>query len=176
MKYFVITAVGEDRPGIVEKVTELLYRLGFNLEDSSMTRLNNEFTIMLIVSTDKDISVEQLKKEFETLEKQLSLLINVKEIPEEIFNQKKEIEDIYNIVVYGSDKPGIVYKVAKLLSKNGINIADLKTEKSNDLYVMIIEAEFPKNVDIQQFNEDLENLKSDLNVDISCEKIESIEI
>ncbi len=176
MKYFVITAVGEDRPGIVEKVTELLYRLGFNLEDSSMTRLNNEFTIMLIVSTDKNISVEQLKKEFETLEKELSLLINIKEIPEEVFNQKKEIGDVYNIVVYGSDKPGIVYKVAKLLAENGINIADLKTEKSNDLYVMIIEAEFPEYINIEQFNNQLESLKSDLNVDISCEKIESIEI
>ena len=36
---WIVTALGQDRPGIVAGVTEVLYKLGCNLEDSAMTRL-----------------------------------------------------------------------------------------------------------------------------------------
>lgn len=176
MKYFLITAFGEDRPGIVKAVSEVLYKHNFNIEDSSMTRLNNEFTIMLIVQTDDNITEEQLKEEFKKIEQEYNLNIYIKQIPFETLEKSKEIGEIYSIIVYGADKPGIVYKVAKLLADKGINISDLRTEKSKDLYVMVIEAEFPKNLKIEEFEKDIDRLKHDINVDISLEKIETAEM
>jgi glycine cleavage system transcriptional repressor len=166
-------AIGEDRPGIVAKVTEILFKNGFNIEDSSMTRLNNEFTIMLIVKGDE--SLEHLKQEFSQLEKE-GLTIIIKELSEDVINKPRKKLPIFNIAVYGSDKPGIVYKVSRLLADKGINISDLRTEKVNSLYVMFIESEFPEEVDILEFNREIEKLKQELDVDIEIENIETAEL
>jgi glycine cleavage system transcriptional repressor len=166
-------AIGEDKPGIVAKVTEILFKNGFNIEDSSMTRLNNEFTIMLIVKGDK--SLEHLKQEFSQLEKE-GLTIIIKEVSEDVINKPRKKLPIFNIAVYGSDKPGIVYKVSKLLADKGINISDLRTEKVNSLYIMFIESEFPEEVDILEFNREIEKLKQELDVDIKIENVETAEL
>ena len=44
----VLTVIGKDRPGIIAKVTDVLYRTGCNLEDISMTVLEQEFAMMVI--------------------------------------------------------------------------------------------------------------------------------
>jgi glycine cleavage system transcriptional repressor len=173
MNHFIIVAIGEDKPGIVAKVTEILFKNGFNIEDSSMTRLNNEFTIMLIVKGDK--SLEHLKQEFSQLEKE-GLTIIIKEVSEDVINKPRKKLPIFNIAVYGSDKPGIVYKVSKLLADKGINISDLRTEKVNSLYIMFIESEFPEEVDILEFNKEIEKLKQELDVDIEIENVETAEL
>ncbi|MDQ7056650.1 MAG: ACT domain-containing protein [Persephonella sp.] len=176
MKHFVITAVGEDRPGIVAGITWVLYEMGFNIEDSAMTRLNNEFAVMLVVTTEKDITENQLKENLRTVSKGKKLTINVRKIPEEIYREKEEKGEIYNIVVYGGDKPGIVYKVAKLLADRNINIADLRTEKTPDIYVLIAQVEFPEGLKLENIQPEIEKLKDELNVDISVEKVESVEM
>jgi len=173
VNHFIIVAIGEDKPGIVAKVTEILFKNGFNIEDSSMTRLNNEFTIMLIVKGDK--SLEHLKQEFSRLEKE-GLTIIIKEVSEDVINKPIKKLPIFNIAVYGSDKPGIVYKVSKLLADKGINISDLRTEKVNSLYIMFIESEFPEEVDILEFNREIERLKQELDVDIEIENVETAEL
>jgi glycine cleavage system transcriptional repressor len=173
MNHFIIVAIGEDKPGIVAKVTEILFKNDFNIEDSSMTRLNNEFTIMLIVKGDK--SLEYLKQEFSQLEKE-GLTIIIKEVSKDVINKPRKKMPIFNIAVYGSDKPGIVYKVSKLLADKGINISDLRTEKVNSLYIMFIESEFPEEVDILELNREIEKLKQELDVDIKIENVETAEL
>ncbi len=176
MKHFVITAVGEDQPGIVAGLTKVLYEKGANIEDSSMTRLNNEFAVMLIVSFENDITPEELKESFNQIAKEKGLMINIREIPEEVFQEEKEIGEVYNIILYGADKPGIVYKVAKLLADKNINIADLRTEKSPELYVLIAQVEFPTGLTEEDIKPELEALKDELNIDLSIEKVESVEM
>ncbi len=176
MKYFIITAFGKDRPGIVADITKVLYEKGFNIEDSTMTRLNNEFTVMLVVQTDKDISEEELKKAFKKLEEEKELTISVKEITEEALKEKTTSENIYKLIVYGADKPGIVYAVAKLLADKNINIADLRTEKSNELYILVSQIEVPENIKEEELKQELEKVKYDMNIDISLEREEAVEM
>ncbi|MEJ5172088.1 MAG: ACT domain-containing protein [Hydrogenothermaceae bacterium] len=174
MAHYIITAFGEDRPGIVAKVTKILYENGFNIEDSSMTRLNNEFTIMLIV---KGENGESLKTNFENLEKNENLTISIKEIPEDIFyKEDKRYKTILNIVVYGADRPGIVYNVSQTLADLDINISDLRTEKTPDLYIMFIEAELPKDTQLEELQNRIDNLKESLKVDISVNPVEEAEL
>ncbi|WP_457639465.1 glycine cleavage system protein R [Persephonella sp.] len=176
MKQFIITAVGEDRPGIVAGITKVLYEEGFNIEDSAMTRLNNEFAVMLVVATDRSFSEEQLKEKFTSVAEKNGLFINVKEIPEEVALQQKESGEVYNIVVYGADKPGIVYSVSKLLADREINIVDLRTEKSPEIYVLIAQVEFPEGLTEEDLKADIEKLKDEMNIDLSMEKVESVEM
>lgn len=174
MKYFLINAFGKDRPGIVKDVSKLLYELGFNIEDSTMSRLGGEFTIMLIVEGTNNIDVKKIKDAFKSLEEK-GITINVKEISD-IEHEKKEPENIYKIVVYGGDKPGIVYNISKMFADNNINIIDMNTEKAGDLYVLITEIETPENFNEENLYKEIEKLKDNLGVDISLEKIESIEM
>ncbi|NIQ92826.1 MAG: amino acid-binding protein, partial [Desulfuromonadales bacterium] len=66
---FILTAFGKDRPGIAADVTKTLYENGCNLEDTSMTRLADEFTLILLLTCPSAEVAEQLQKECRRLEK-----------------------------------------------------------------------------------------------------------
>jgi glycine cleavage system transcriptional repressor len=46
----VITALGEDRPGIVDELSNVLGKQQLNIEDSRMSALGGEFAILMLVS------------------------------------------------------------------------------------------------------------------------------
>lgn len=52
-KYFLISAFGEDKPGIVASISKILYENGFNLEDSTMSRSQPSLLIVLTISIKK---------------------------------------------------------------------------------------------------------------------------
>ncbi len=172
-KYFLINAFGKDKPGIVAEVSKILYENGFNLENSTMSRLADEFTIMLVVYTEKDFTTDEVKKLFLPVKDKLGLNIYVKEID---YKEEDKKDTLYKVIVYGGDKPGIVYKVAKLLAENNINIVDMTTEKAQDIYVLITDVEIPDGIDFEEFRAKIKQLQYDIDVDISCEKIEVLEL
>src|SRR3990172_1877507 len=49
-RWFALSAIGRDRPGIVADLAELIYECDCNLEDSSMTVLGGEFAVLLLLS------------------------------------------------------------------------------------------------------------------------------
>ena len=169
MAYFLINAYGKDRTGIVRDVSKVLYELGFNLEDSTMAKLADEFTIMLIVEGDK--TLEEIKDAFKPLNES-GLTVNIKQVekPEE-----KE-KNLFKLVVYGADKPGIVYNVSDVLSKKGINITDMTTQKSGELYILLTDVEVPDNITEEELYKEIEDLKEQLGIDINLEKIETVEM
>lgn len=175
MKYYLLTAFGRDRVGIVRDVTEILYKFNLNIDDSSMIRLNNEFTIMLILEDNNNCNMDILKEEFKRVEKKNSLEIFIKEI-EKTGSFKKE-SNIYNIIAYGEDKVGIIYKISKLLTEHNINIINLFTEKEESLYVVIIKVEVEKKLDIENLKKGLNDLKKELALEINIsEEIEEVEM
>jgi len=147
---WVVTALGKDRPGIVAGVAKTLYRLGCNLEDSAMTRLEGEFAIMLIFSS-AGISAERLRKSFEPLERSLQLMIHLKRLTPSETKTPARLGPSYLISVYGADRPGIVFAVSEALAKAGINVTDVHTHKSGgerrartpSLYLLLLEVEMP---------------------------------
>ena len=49
-RYYALSAIGKDRPGIVADVAGLIYECGGNLEDSSMTLLGTQFALLILLS------------------------------------------------------------------------------------------------------------------------------
>ena len=49
-EHLVITALGDDRPGIVDELSNALFRRDLNIEDSRMSVLGGEFAVLLLVS------------------------------------------------------------------------------------------------------------------------------
>ena len=73
----VITAVGEDRPGIVDELSRYLLDADINIEDSRMSILGGEFAIILLVSG-KAESLSQLQNNQNELAAALQLKLLIK--------------------------------------------------------------------------------------------------
>ncbi|MBR2030511.1 MAG: ACT domain-containing protein [Clostridia bacterium] len=49
----IISVIGEDRPGIIAKVSSKLFEMNVNIEDISQTIMQNYFTMIMMVDTSK---------------------------------------------------------------------------------------------------------------------------
>src|SRR5262249_46943257 len=122
--FYLLTAFGKDRPGIVAHVTRLIYQLNGNIEDASMTRLGGEFAMMLVVAFPNSHAGDRLVKALPLVQRQTSLTINAKPITRSLAHAKRQSQATHLISVYGTDRPGIVYKAAQTLADRHINITD----------------------------------------------------
>ncbi len=179
MSHFALTIIGRDRPGIVSQVTEILYRLGCNIADSSCTILGGQFAMILIISHPDFTSRESFGDAFTPLEDgNLSVFLRTLRPGGE---KRPHLEgEICLISVYGADKPGIVYQVTRELSARQVNITDLNTKlvgsEERPVYVMMLEAVLPSDTTEQDLAQAMEGLKKSLQVDISVRSITPVEL
>lgn len=168
---FIMTAFGKDRPGIVADVTEVIFENGCNVEDSTMTRLADEFTLILLLTGKGDDLESRLNKECRRLdiEKKLSAFIRPidGEPPAAVAGRRGTIN------VEGLDQAGIIFKISRYLADNGVNIEHLDSRKSFSpesgaaLYTVEIEVTIPESVDVDAFEKGLERIGDELNLDVT---------
>lgn len=179
MSHFALTIIGRDRPGIVAQVTEILYRLGCNIADSSCTLLGGQFAMILIISHPEFTGKESFGDAFAPLEEgNLSVFLRTLKPGGE---KRPDLSgEICMISVYGSDKPGIVFRVTRELGARGVNITDLNTKlvgsEKRPVYVMMLEAILPEGLSVEDLEDILEGLKQELQVDISVRSITPVEL
>jgi glycine cleavage system transcriptional repressor len=179
MHHFALTIVGRDRPGIVAQVTEILFNLGCNIADSSCSILGGQFAMILIISHPEYTGRDSFGDAFQPLEEaDLTVALRVLKPGGEIHPSFDG--EICMISVYGADRPGIVYRVAKVLGDQRINITDLNTKlvgsEQSPVYVMIIEAVLPAGVREQDVDAWMAPLRGQLQVDISVRTIPQVEL
>jgi glycine cleavage system transcriptional repressor len=173
--HFAVTIISKDRPGIVADTTEVLFRLGCNIEDSSCTMLGGDFAMILIVSHEKPFTKARLVDEFRELHERTGLAAHVRTLSEAEVCRHEEPGELCLISVYGSDQPGIVYRVTRELADRKVNITDLNTRligtREEPVYVLMLEAILPDGMGVDDAAALLENLKKELNVEIGVRSI-----
>jgi glycine cleavage system transcriptional repressor len=178
--HFAVTIISKDRPGIVADVTEALFRLGCNIEDSSCTMLGGDFAMILIVSHEKPFSKSRLVDEFKGLHERTGLVTYVRTLSEEEVCPVQEGGELCLISVYGSDQPGIVYRVTRALADRKVNISDLNTKLIGTLeepvYVLMLEAAIPQGLTVEGVSGLLENLREELRVEITVRSITPVSL
>jgi len=136
-QWHMLTVVGADRPGIVAKLTEALYRGGCNLGEASMARLGGNFSIMLMVEGAAAAPLEQLVR---PVTDALGLRLHLDPIHGELH---RHVEPNVQVTVYGADRPGIVAQATAALAVAGFNILDLNTDVAGTaerpIYIMLID-------------------------------------
>ncbi|WP_419628873.1 glycine cleavage system protein R, partial [Thiolapillus sp.] len=70
----VLSALGKDRPGIVDELSKAVFLLDCNISDSRMTVLGGEFAILLLVEGPWN-QLARLESQIPELEKNLGLTI-----------------------------------------------------------------------------------------------------
>jgi glycine cleavage system regulatory protein len=168
-QHFVMTIIGGDRPGLVERVAETVAKHGGNWLESRMCRLGGEFAGILRVSISSS-AMASLETELRLLEKEgLSLAIRRDQLKQEpIARQQFTLLEII-----GHDRPGIVRGISKALASYGINVEELRTVRESApmsgemLFKANARLHVPAQVDMNQLREQLERIAADMVIDIS---------
>lgn len=175
--YFILSAMGKDRPGIVADVSEVIYECGGNIEDSSMSLLRNHFALLLLFSTEREEVNQKLSLALKQLEGEKNLTVFYSSIPfEEAYPKVKEQTDRFKITTSGVDHAGIVFRVCRLLADRGINIIDMEThrvlsaESGTPLFEMEMDVGVPRSASEQGLREELHHLANDLMIDLVLKK------
>ena len=168
-----MTAFGKDRPGIVADVTQVLYENGCNLEDSTMTLLAGEFTLILLFTTGAEQDTgDQLLKECRRLEHEKGVSAFLRPVSASPAAPQKACT-ARTLHVEGLDKAGIVYRVSRFLADNDLNIVDLVSrikaspESGTSVYLMDIHIQIPEGTDMAVIHDGLSMVGEELNVDIN---------
>ena len=66
----VITVIGEDKTGIIYKVSKILYEMNVNIEDISQTIMQKYFTMLMLVSIPQDVKIVELSERLATLKEE----------------------------------------------------------------------------------------------------------
>jgi glycine cleavage system transcriptional repressor len=176
-KMLSLSAIGKDKTGIVSSISEILFKLGCNIEDSTMTLLSGQFAVILLLDCPKNSDISKIKRSLNSSMKKLGLSYSVTEVDKPKTN-KKNFGD-YVIAVYGSDRVGIVYNVSKYLADKKINITDVQTKvsgKKDKVYIMLLEVNIPKALKIEIVKQNLKQLAKELNVEIFVNQADSQKI
>ena len=173
--YLVISAIGEDKPGIVNALSEKILENGCNIIDSRMTVLGGEFAIMMMVSGSWN-TIAKLESALPTLEKQLKLTIIAKQTESRDTLSKKLP---YMVEVVSMDHPGIVNNVADFFSSRNINIEDLSTgsyaaaHTGTHMFTMQMVISIPADLHLGDLREQFTDFCDNLNLDAIMEPVKS---
>ena len=164
--YLVLTIIGEDRPGIVESLAEIISDHSGNWLESSMSQLAGKFAGILRVSVKED-KCEALMNSLENLSKNLKLVI------EKVSSENyEEVRQIVEIRLIGNDRPGIIREISKTVTDLAVNFEKLTSEcapapmSGDALFKASASLKIPKGVSVDLLKRALENLADDLIVDI----------
>lgn len=121
---YVISAVGQDRPGLVHSVTQILSNLHINIVDIEARSVRGHFTMFLVVdlsTSDKDYG--DLLQALEPIRSNFNMGIRVEPYVE---GRRKADKRMMIFTLMGKDRPGIVASVSGMFAENGINIETIK--------------------------------------------------
>ncbi|MBV5272548.1 MAG: amino acid-binding protein [Lamprocystis purpurea] len=119
----IVTLVGQDRPGIVARVTRVLYEAGCTLGEASMIRLGGSFTILLMVSGSRPNA--ELEAALAPVAAELGLRVHLDQVQGGLH---QHLVPNIQVRVTGADRAGIVAEVTQCLTDQGFNILDLESD------------------------------------------------
>jgi glycine cleavage system transcriptional repressor len=172
-RYLVLSAVGPDRPGLVNEISALIREAPANLEDSRMAILGGEFAVILLISGARG-ALEHIENSRSALERKTGLTITLKQTARS--EQRRNFLP-YRIRVTGVDRPGIVHGITQVLAGRGVNVASLESrlafaaESGTPMFVLEAELQVPSEMALSQLRRDLASACEEDNLDFTFESM-----
>jgi len=164
MNRIIITAIGVDRPGLVNKITSIINQNNGNIENSKMIKIDNQFAIIMDFSTIEDINI--IETELKSIK---DLEIYYKSV-KSIETNKKTIS---KYLIKGADDQGIVDTISNYFKDRGLNIIEIDTFiesapiTGSPLFNMNITIEHDSNADLKKNKKDLLQICEELNLELN---------
>jgi glycine cleavage system transcriptional repressor len=169
-EHFLVSALGADKTGLVEELSEAVLENGFSIADSRMAILGDHFSVLMLVTGDKK-GEEGLKKRLSTLK---SLEITVRQVKP---RQALSGVFVYSIRIMGGDTRGIVHSITNYLKSRSVNVAAMETwvthapHSGTEVFNMHLTVEVPQHNNIREFKQGLLEICDGLNLDVDMEPV-----
>ena len=122
MATFILTVLGDDRPGLVSTLSAPISAHGGSWERSQMSRLAGKFAGIVVVSV-ADARVDALTADLGALSEQ-GLQVLVERTDEPVDRETLRL----SLDLLGADHPGIVAEISASLAAHDVNIEELTTD------------------------------------------------
>lgn len=183
MRRIILTVTGKDQPGIIAGVTKCLFDQGCNLEDVSMTILEGEFAMMMVVCVRREKKIKIMRESVQRFASRRRLTFYWKDLGQKTLQRGAKHgsrSEAYLVRAAGPDRTGIVHRVSGLLAVLGLNITDLESRiigrDPRAVYVLLLEVDIPKRFDVRKVERGLKRLEKKLGIEIQLRALENIAI
>lgn len=167
---YIVTFIGDDRPGLVEQLSSVIENSGGNWHESRLSQLGGKFAGLILVSLPADNGA--------TLESELKGLadsgISVRVTPTSSLTASSGGRRV-RLVAMGPDRLGIVREIARTLASLQVNVIEMDSEVSSapmsgeQLFQTRIDAEIPDAVSLEALGDALDEVANQLTLEIELE-------
>ena len=176
-RVLVLTVIGEDRPGLVEALSELIASHAGSWEESRMARLAGHFAGVVQVQL-PDAEAARLIEALPAMSHQ-GLDVNV--VDSDFSLVEADHRESLQMELVGQDRPGIVREISSALAGLGVSVQDLRTQvesapmSGERLFRARADLALPSVVAVEGVRAALERLADDMMVELQFgeEDIES---
>ena len=175
MVTLILTTIGDDRPGLVETLSDAIVRSGGTWDRSSMARLGSKFAGIVEV-------VVAEEREAELVDALGSIGDDVLHVTVERAEAGPATTAAIELELVGQDRPGIVHEISEVLARFDVGIDQLDTTTSSapmsaePLFEARAMLSVPPEVDRMHLTDALEAIAQELMVDIELAERRSLDV
>ncbi|TMP37739.1 glycine cleavage system protein R [Pseudoalteromonas rubra] len=164
MKQLVLTLIGKDQPGLVERVSSTILNHHGNWLTSNLSHLAGQFA-----------GIVQVEVAEEHLQELQNAVLDISGLEVRIANGEQDQitePETLNLVITGNDRPGIVQELATVIRHKGANITHLNSKQQSapnwgvPIFSAFATVSLPAGMIKDNVIEALEAITSDLIVDV----------
>ena len=123
-QYLVLSAIGNDQPGLVNKLSQMIVERKGNITSSRMMAMGGEFALMLMIEGN-ETTINDIQTKLPKVESLLGLTITSRKTQ---LDHSQSARIPYSVEVVSMDHPGIVQQVADFFSSHMANIEEMNTD------------------------------------------------
>lgn len=171
--YLVLSALGEDRSGLVNELSKVIQECGCHIADTRMTVLGREFAIIMMVHGNWN-TLAKLEVQLKRLE-HISGLTIVSKRTEGRKHQRDTLP--YAVEVISIDQSDVIHNLASFFSTHSINIEDMLTRSyqaahtGTPMLCINLAVGIPANTHIATLREEFMDFCDELNLDAIMEPV-----
>ncbi|MFC1486793.1 phosphoserine phosphatase SerB [Thermoproteota archaeon] len=159
--FVVITAMGNDKPGLITEITELIANSKGNIVDIEAFSMRGLFAIFMIVDCSSPfMSLDGFRSQLMDMGNKIGLDVIIEPLPS---GRRKIGKKLVLLTTLGKDRPGIVANVSRFLSEKSVNIERIRMIAYGELNAMEIL------IDINDLIIPIQDFKEALNKE--CKKV-----
>lgn len=172
-QWYVLSAVGRDRPGLIHGISHAIHELGGNIELQRSVRAASEYALILLFTLPENATEEEALNTLRDLGDE-QLFVAIRPASGDAASES-EGSHRAELSASGADQPGVIDAVTKLLYEKHVNVESMNYGiegapwTGEPLFKMKAVLSLPGDLNLEGLRESLRNLEDDYNFDILFE-------
>jgi glycine cleavage system regulatory protein len=167
---YVITFIGDDRPGLVEQVSSVIESNRGSWHESRLSQLGGKFAGIVLVSLPSE-SGDALEADLKALS---ATGLSVRVTPGSAITEHGDYREI-TLTVMGPDRLGIVREISRTLAQRQINVVEMDSHVSSApmsaelIFKARIDAHIPQDTDMDDLHDTLDEIANQMTLEIDLD-------